>query len=246
MRIAVYTVVTPGYDSVRKLDSYVSRSLIKFIYISYERPKTIPEGWDYFFIPKLENEDDFSYNRRLKFTLIEDFDVDYSIYIDGNVVVNCKRFYLLEDYLVDSNLVYAVSRHWSEGSFIEELTRIKRLAKSRGQEDDFVKMLNFEGVDVDNLVLTENNIILKSHNLSVRKELEEFLYLIREFLSRYKVRDQLVTPYVVSLFNFSITDFPYGVRSSFGIFKLILHEKELKTLSLLNKFKFWLKGIVGY
>lgn len=240
MKVCVYTVVTNGYDRVRKVPiKFRELDWCKFVYVTNDNEVCAPEGWDLHVIAKEERVSNYLYNRSLKFSVIEEFNVDYSVYIDGSIELG-RNFEFLQKFLENLDIVYSVSKHPGSRTLIEEYESIASLGKVRGNEQKWIKELG-ENLNLNSYGLTENGVIIKSHHEKYRHVLETFKKEVIEVLDKWNIRDQLVTPVIASKIGLRITDLPFGVRSGKGVFKLNLHQHEEDKLNFYQKLKFWIK-----
>lgn len=223
-KVAIYTSVVNDYDYVLS-------------------PVLLPKGIDYFcftdnprhfcrsikFLP-LAHPKDITLpnliNRYHKFFphLVLPKDVDYSIYVDGNIRIIGDIIPLLDDF-INSGKTMGLLRHPQRSNIKNEILKCIELSKFADPKIAFKQYENYfkDGFD-DSFGLTENNVILRRHN----NEMIQSMDFWWQQMVLYSERDQVSLPYVRYKTKIDTKIYEFNVREDNGIFWIYKHVKGSK------------------
>ncbi|AKB86150.1 glycosyltransferase domain-containing protein [Methanococcoides methylutens] len=195
--IVIYTAIFGGYDDLKD-PSYISSSCD---YVCFtDNPKLKSDIWEviYFemeeFPPNLKNR----YLKILPHRFFKEY--EYSVYVDGNIDIIGDVEILIQKYLIDGFM--ACPDHPQRSCIYEEAKACIELgrddeAKINKQMNKYQKL----GYPINN-GLTENNVLLRRHN--VKKVVTVMEDWWSELMCHSK-RDQLSFCYVAWKHNFDFT-----------------------------------------
>nr|WP_314522792.1 glycosyltransferase domain-containing protein [uncultured Lelliottia sp.] len=226
-KLVVYTVITGQYDDINELP-FITDSRIK--YICFTNNKSITSNsWQIKYI-----NDDISnhmLNRKIKFfphVYLKNY--DYSLYIDGNIIIKKDLFNFFKKYCT-KDLIMALPNHldrtciYSEAS-ICKLQKKDEPSKIDSQMEDYRR----EGFPI-NYGLFENNIILRNHNSADLNRIMESWW---GEINKYSKRDQLSLCYCLWKNNVKITTLVESSRIKNPYFDIALH-KAYETYGFIKK-----------
>lgn len=240
-QIIIYTVVTNAYDEVSSPPLRYLKNIpqIKFLFLTDKLDKNnVPPGWESIEIPRKKGENEFQYNRRLKFTF-KYKDISKYIYLDGSISIK-RHLEKIYQWVLSNEFDVSANRHKFRFNIFEEIGELIRLNKMLGDEVDFIHY-HWENLQSYQLKLFENGVFIRSYNLSNQLRMQRFEHLVLNSLNQYKCRDQVLIPVIASVANIEIKEFPFGFRGIFSSFQLKLHRHERK-IGTIQKIKFWLKN----
>ncbi len=203
-RIAIYTCITGGYDSVIE-PLFIPDNCDYYLVTDREKKLPANSAWKQIVIdrslPQLQNLDNAGLNRYYKMhpdVLFEDY--NYSIYIDGNIKV-------IGDLTAYINLIskagIAVHRHGKRDCVYEEAKTIVALGKAKRSsiENHMQKLeqMNFP----KHYGLLECNIIARQHNLEMCKSIMNMWW--NDYITLSK-RDQMSLPSVLYRLHMRVED----------------------------------------
>lgn len=209
MKIAVYTAITAGKDSLKE-------------------PRVPEEGVDWiFFTDRPQDYAGTAWNIRSACSLFTDPrrnsrahkilshqyvpDYDCSLWIDGSTVLLTSAIRLAETYLADADV--AMFRHPARSCiYVEAAGCAEARYDARETFDDQVAKYRRAGYPADN-GLNECTVILRRHNART----EVFNNAWWAEYCRYSCRDQVSMNYVAHTLGIKIALFPGDLRNNPGI-----------------------------
>lgn len=219
-RLVIYTCITGGYDRIA--DPGYTVPWADYIVFS---PEKLESGiWQWRPLQHIDKDNTrtsrwHKLNPHLLFP-----DSDYSLWIDGNIIIKDSAFYESVEKLMDSGEKYAAILHPKGGNIVDEAKRILHNDKeSMCRLARVLRHLRSENFP-KNSAIYETNILLRAHNDTEVKKSDELWWAS---LSEYTSRDQMTHSY--SLWKCGIKPtllLPEGtdVRKS-PSFEYVLHGK---------------------
>jgi hypothetical protein len=226
--IVVYTVIFGGYDAVSELPKEYVRDDIKAILFT-DDPELESETWDVVFREPLIKEDMSRSSKELKLRPHLLFpDNEYSLYIDGNAVLQVDPCIMLK-WLKDHNI--ALYRHDGHGLNADRsITRIKKdlyheaIHCAAIRKDDALKIAKQawhylrEG-HPPGWGLWSAGVLVRRHNHPQIIELGEMWWEHVRYKSR---RDQISLPFC--LWKLGVE--PYNIHTDIRVTDLVLAPKK--------------------
>jgi len=220
-RTVIYTAVSDNYDflfppryNTPKLD-YV---------VFTDNPDRSFKGWrTVAFPPEVAGLPPQLMNRYCKIFPHAVFsNVDYSVYIDGNIRVIGDLWPLVLKF-VKSNAMLGLFKHRQRSNIFQEFEACKKLGKFKGREIDRTRVqlqsYQKEGMPADQ-PLMDNGIVFRWHR---HPQLPISMSLWWEQMQRYSKRDQLGLPYVVWKNHISVETWNWSFRSENSFFEVYPH-----------------------
>lgn len=221
-KIAVYTCITGGYDSLVE-------PLLKFDNIDYyafvDNKDMKPNKWKIEDIPESQSDgNNILKNRYLKFHPHEFFekDYDYSIYIDGNIKVMSDLTSLC--YSVNEKTGLSLHRHQFRDCIFNEIEVCKMLKK--GNYDKLkAQVTGYEKQGFPrHFGMLECNVIVT--DLKSDKSKKILLDWWEEFKKSESYRDQISLPFVLWKNEYSIDDVGFLGNNVYGNPKIRIHQHD--------------------
>ena len=201
-KIVIYSAVVGNYDTI--IDSKIKKET-NVDYIMFSDKKINSKFWQSRDIPiKIKKINDSTLiNRYLKFHPNELFDnkYDYSIYIDGNVLINDKLIDMIS--LLDKENGIAMHKHYSRNCIYDE--SLVCMLYGKGNKNEIKRYINFlkkQKFPKKYGLLEAPVIITDLNNKKAIKILEKIYNLLLESKTN---RDQLCIPYVLWQNNIQIS-----------------------------------------
>ncbi len=210
MKIVVYTAITGGYDKLVEQD--IEAPCVAFL--DYEPQQT---NWTVARACSLFKDS----NRNAKIHKVlphQYFDVDYSLWIDGNLKLTIEPQTLINKYLSDADM--ALFSHYGRSNIYQEAIACKR--RGVGDAVKIDKQIEVYGNEVKGLY--ECPIILRRHT----DEIEKFNNYWWSEISRHSKRDQLSFPYVKQRLGIKVRLFDDVLYGGNICYKKNNHEKSTK------------------
>lgn len=193
-KVAIYTVITGNYDRIKN-PKFISENIDYFIVTDQTLPKDLVwKKIDIKYQKEISNLTVQELSRYYKIKPHELFvDYDYSIYIDGNIIINGDLLFYINA-MNKKNKIIAMHKHCVRSCIYDEGKAIYALGKARFI--DIFKQLNGYNKDgfPKNYGLFENNIIIRKHNDN------QCIKLMNDWWNEYinkTHRDQLSFMYVL-------------------------------------------------
>ncbi|KKS22834.1 MAG: hypothetical protein UU81_C0047G0006 [Microgenomates group bacterium GW2011_GWC1_41_8] len=222
-RTVIYTVIFGNYDELQ--EPAVLPPGCDFICLADKPQKS--KHWQIRIMEMPVPGDLTRSNRRIKMLAHEYFpEYEYSVYIDGNVLIKGDVNELIRDYLSDANM--ALYRHDSRDCIYAEAEAIIKLCKEKGycQDDPAIIRKQMERYRKENYPLHNGlgttMVLLRRHNEpDVRRAMEAWWDIER---SESK-RDQLSFNYIAWKQNFSFKYFAGYSRNNDYFYRHKGHHK---------------------
>lgn len=208
----IYTVVTNGYDNI-PVHKYIAPD---WDYILFTDNKELIKKGRYkhwtvkpIIFNKLDNVRNSRYPKVNAHIVLPEY--DYSLYLDGNIIVNNKNLFNLAEDLISKDVLLALPNHFERKCIYEEAEIVKNL------KIDYPKIVNKEMRFLrhekypKNNGLMENNIIFRQHN-KIKPALDLWWFMI----TKYSKRDQLSFMYALWKTGLKPTSI-YTDKNGFGI-----------------------------
>jgi len=197
-KIVCYTCITGGYDSL--LPIFKKDNCVDYICFT-DNINIAAKGWQIKKLPRsLKNFSSKLQNRIIKIkphVFLKKY--KYSIYVDGNILVNCSIASFIKKYNMEKYFLY-VNKHPCRDCLYEEGAAVVNynFVKKEDVEKQLTKYKN-DGFP-SHYGLTENNILLRKHNDFKCKKLMELWW---NEVEHETYRDQLSLMYCVWKLNYS-------------------------------------------
>lgn len=214
--IVVYTVITGEYDEINELEFKDSR--IK--YICFTNLHTlVSKTWDVIYVN--EDLDNHMLNRRIKLFPYKYLnDVDYSLYVDGNIIIkkDLKDFF---NKYISPTLNIALPKHMDRICLYQE--SIVCINQKKDNPELINKQMEFYHGNgyPENNGLFENNIILRKHDSELMKKLMEDWWVE---INKWSRRDQLSLCYCLWKNNAIALALDESSRTKNDYFSIAMHK----------------------
>lgn len=208
----VYSCITGGYDDI-PVHKYVAPDWDYFLFT--DDPDLIAKGkFEHWVVKPLvfDKLDNTRKNRWHKINTHKLFpQYDYSLYVDGNIVINNENPFKLFDELIKQNVLFAAPNHPERKCIYEEAAIVKQMQIDYPDVVDAeMEFLRGKRYPMNN-GLSENNILLRKHN-AIKKSMDLWWKMVEKFSKR----DQLSLRYV--LWKTKVPIIPiYTDENGFGI-----------------------------
>lgn len=195
MKAVIYTAITNAKDTL--IEDGAFGQTPRFAFLDYQPQKT---GWS--ILPTCDLFLDPNRNAKIHKVLAHQyFNVDYSLWLDGNIVLDVPIETLIEEHLGEADI--CVFSHYGRKDIYQEAEAVKRLGLDNVDVvDNQVKRYQDEGVE-ENSGLYECPVILRRHNRAT----EAFNNAWWSEICRYSRRDQISFPYVVQQTGIKLATF---------------------------------------
>lgn len=191
-RIAVVTAITSQKDTL--IESYKNKGGARFI--AFCDRKFESKIWEY--APAYNKFSSARRNARIHKILLHQFvDADYSIWIDGNIVMNVSPSLVVRDWLKDADI--AAFRHPERNCVYQEAAICQTLNKEPLDNPDIQEQSNHIKLPLHNGLL-ETGVVIRRHNQAT----ETFNNYWWSELCRYSTRDQLSFMYCINKLNMRV------------------------------------------
>lgn len=213
MKLAVYTAITAGKDSLKDPPLQETADLIFFT----DRPKEHDSSrWNV--RPACDLFKDPRRNSRAHKILAHQYltDYDYSLWIDGSVRLLASARDLVEKYLVEADI--AMFRHPARNCLYVEARGLADAGYDREMLDAQVSRYRLDGYPAEN-GLNECAVILRRHSAATT----EFNAAWWAEYCRYSCRDQMSVNYVLRKLDVRVAILPGAVHHNSGIVYLEDH-----------------------
>jgi len=218
----VYSVVTDNYDRV--FSPKVRTKNVRYVLFSDELKEV--KGWEIRPIFLKNKGGGGLTNRWHKFFPYKLFsDVEYSIYVDGNIRVVGDLEPLINEFK-KSGAALGVFKHPDRENVFQEA----KACLLQGKFDDLDKakinlQLQVYGESEGCYPLTDNGIIFRWHR---HPKLQEAMSLWWEHLQEFSKRDQISLPFVIRYINLSVKKWDWNFRcNENSFFEVYAHRHSL-------------------
>lgn len=233
--IVVYTAIAGGYDSLKLPE--LEMNDIDFVCFT-DNPKLKSDFWEIRNFPDLDIDiDKIRKCRNVKIRPHLYFsDYEYSIWVDGNILIKNDLNSLIEDLKMKPYNLYTF-KHPMRNCIYKEAEECIKIGKdskrSITSQTEYYK--NVENYPLSN-GLVESNVIVRKHNDLKTSQVMEAWW--NEVLTRSR-RDQLSFNYIVWKYNYSYGFLESSSRFGNTYFELHGHKMGMKDLKffLYNKFR---------
>lgn len=208
----VYTCITGGYDNI-PVHKYIDANWDYVLFT--DNPRLIKAGhfahWTVKPLPfdKLDNVKNSRWPKVNAHRIFPEY--EYSLYVDGNIIINNKNIFDLADKLIRQNVLFALPNHPERTCIYDEAEIVKalhiELPKTVDAEMAFLRREKYPAKNG----LSENNILLRKHN-----EIKPTLDLWWSMVEKYSKRDQLSLMYAMWKTGIKRTPI-YIDKNGFGI-----------------------------
>ena len=214
--IVVYTVITGEYDEINELD--FKHDKIKYVCFTNSK-KLKSNTWNIVYIN--EDLDNHMLNRKIKlFPYKYLTDVDFSLYVDGNIIIKKDLKGFFEKY-VSPELNIGLPRHMDRDCLYQEsITCINQNKDNPDTIKEQMEHYHREGYP-EKFGLYENNIILRNNNSKITQKLMEHWW--RE-INNWSKRDQLSFCYCLWKEKVKALTLDESSRISNPYFSIALHK----------------------
>jgi len=221
--VIVYSAVTSNYDMVFKPKVYTEN--VNYILFSDQQRKV--KGWEVAPMVDVMGESALLTNRWYKFFPHKLFkNVEYSIYIDGNIRITGDLSLLIQEFK-ESRAALGVFRHPNRTNILEEADACVAFGKFDDQDKSRVKSqleMYFEsGMPVEQ-PLTDNGIIFRWHK---HPKLLDAMSSWWDNLQDFSKRDQLSLPYIIWKNDLPVKIWDWTFRDVNIYFDVYLHRRSL-------------------
>nr|WP_318381083.1 hypothetical protein [uncultured Enterobacter sp.] len=234
--VAIYRVITGGYDNISSeiFKTYDDNTHFHFSYFFIsDNPVTVPAPWQYIQLVR-KHQNPAIDNRELKLKIppfLREF--DYTIYLDGNIIIKSPLNEIMQKVVRENNLIYAYP-HYRNPTLREEIVSCFIYSRITFSELCATKKLLSSFLNMD--IGFECGVIIRKKYNEKLKKLGEVWF---QYYFRNAKRDQFY--FLPSLIEAELECNAIGenmFRSSNGIFKLQSHKN---TITAYNKIKIVLK-----
>lgn len=236
-RIAVYTAIIGYYD---KLDDpeFVSDKCDYFCLTNNKNLKS--RVWQVVYVDRLFDSDVLTARHIKLFPYLYLKDYRYSLWVDGNITINCdigKKFFSL----LGDNFI-SVRRHLRRNCIYEESRQCYFKGKERyGSIFNIIKLIIEDGYPKNN-GLCETNILLRdASNNRLPILMDKWWNLIYH----YSKRDQLSFNYIVWKMKYDYGELFIDFKDDNPLFKIKSH-MTYPGYSILNKTSFYYRKLFYY
>ncbi len=193
MKAVIYTAITNAKDALVEEGAFGQTP--HFAFLDYQPDKT---GWTV--LPVCDLFIDPNRNAKIHKVLAHQyFDVDYSLWIDGNIVLYTPIDTLIEEHLGEADI--CVFTHYGRQNVWQEAAAIKKLNLDDPDiVDHQVELYKEQGLGEG---LFECPVILRRHN----EACEAFNNAWWSEICRHSRRDQLSFPYAVKQTGIKVSTF---------------------------------------
>lgn len=199
----VYTAIFGKYDALQ--EPLVIEKDIDYLCIT-DQVFPVPYPWRCIII-KTENTDKVRLNRLIKINPHLFFpEYAYSLYVDGNIIINCSISELAEKILPENSVILV--RHPLRNCIYQEALECIKKSKDDTQTiESQMREYREEGFP-EAFGLSENNILLRDHNNPIVVRLMEAWW---NEINQKSRRDQLSLFYVIWKQDFKVHFFPESI-----------------------------------
>lgn len=219
----IYTCVVGGYDQL--YPPVIADVGARYIALT-DDPNLAAPGWEVIVLKDRTDISPSMLNRRCKLFPWEYLpETRKSIYVDGNIRIlsDLSRLFDVIDYGYD----IALLRHPLRNFICDEIDACVRLRKIENRDiiDLEYKALLSDGF-IDQGLLTENNVIIRSHESA---KLQCAMNIWWHFVSTYSGRDQISLHHALSASGAYYAILPFNVRDKNPFFDIYPHFGNLET-----------------
>jgi hypothetical protein len=219
----IYTCVTGNYDRV--YPPVTTSGDVQFIMLTDDDTLSVP-GWNVKVISPSKDLSPSLQNRHCKiFPWKYIQDTDESIYVDGNVRILSDLSGIFSH--LDGHHDVVLLRHPKREFVHEEIescVQLKKVNDRTSLDNEYAELIK-RGF-IDHGMLTENNVIIRSHNSMAAKEAMQIWW---EFVTKYSGRDQISLHYALSASAAKVKILPVNAKKTNPYFDIYPHMGTKKT-----------------
>lgn len=245
-KVVVYTAIFGKYDA---LVEQKKNPNVDFICFTDRNLKS--NTWKIVIVDPLPMGEDYTRNNRFYKILphIHFPDYEYSIYIDGNMIIKTDIDFLINKFLSHQFSMACFDHNQTvldpRNCIYQEYKAILELGKKKGKYKDNITVMNnwidflkSEKYPEHNGLLFASVLIRKHHDQNLKKVMEDWWYCVKN----YSKRDQLSFNYVAWKNNFVPNTIPGDIRKRNKYVYMLGKHKKNYTYEIL---KFKIRDFLG-
>lgn len=227
-KVVVYTAIMGKFDNLK--DPLVITPNVDYICFT-DNPKVKSKTWKVILLDKLDNSR--LHARKLKILgheLLNDY--EYSIWVDGNILITNNLTELIEQYFYKEGIEIATFKHPIRNCIYEEAIECAvNHADNSISISRHLKFLVNNNYPVNN-GLVESNVLFKKNK---SKALNDFIAQWWYFVENITIRDQLSFNFVLNDINIKFNYLPGNSRGDSKDFSWYKHQNKSIIHRVLNK-----------
>ena len=219
----IYSVIIGDYDNISNFTKQEGYNYFLFSDIIYNNT-----NWTIIPISKLIEKTNISYIKMTRyFKLFPHLffkEYELSIYLDASYIINGDLNELLLRALNPSFDLYFI-QHPIRNNISQELSAVIEYKKDSKESVNIVRKRYNEENFPDNLILTQNSIIIRRHN---NKNIIKLMEIWWNEIKKYSYRDQLSLNYALWKLNLNIKIYYLSLRFILDYFYFQSHSKSVE------------------